>query len=82
MHRKHNATKNCDLSENNLKCGQTLNNGEKKHLKNINLHYKTKMNIKEIKKPCKVPIEYKIILKGCVCYIFASLFFKFKREHL
>ena len=30
MHRKHNATKNCDLSENNLKCGQTLNSGEKK----------------------------------------------------
>ena len=26
--------------------------------------------------------KYIILLKGCVCYIFASLFCMFKREHL
>ena len=60
---KINATKNYDLSDNNLQCGQTLNNDEKEHLRNIVLDYKTKMNKTEINKPCKVPIEHKIILK-------------------
>ena len=33
---------------------------------------------------CKKPklMQKTSIFKGCVCYIFASLFFKSKREHL
>ena len=58
-----NAIKNYDLSDNNLQCGQTLNSDEKEYLRNIVLDYKTKMNKTEINKPCKVPIEHKIILK-------------------
>ena len=58
-----NATKNYDLSENNLQCGQTLSSDEKEPLRNIVLDYKTKMNKTETNKPCKVPIEHKIILK-------------------
>ena len=58
-----NATKNYDLSGNNLQCGQTLNSDEKEHLRNTVLDNKTKMNKTEINKPCKVPIEHKIILK-------------------
>ena len=60
---KINATKNCDLSDNNLQCGQTLNSDEKEHLRKIVLDYKTKMNKTKFNKPCKVPIEHKIILK-------------------
>ena len=51
------------MSDNNLQRGQTLNSDEKEHLRNTVLDYKTKMNKTEINKPCKVPIEHKIILK-------------------
>ena len=51
------------MTDSNLQCGQTLNSDEKEHLRNIFLDYKTKMNKTEINKPCKVPIEHKIILK-------------------
>ena len=42
-----NATKNYDLSDNNLQCGQTLNSDEKEHFRNIVLDHKTKMNKKK-----------------------------------
>ena len=58
-----NATKSYDLSENNLQCGQALNTDAKEHLRNIVPDYKTKFNKTEINKPCKVPIEHKIVLK-------------------
>ena len=58
-----NATRNYDLSENNLQCEQLLNGVQKEDLKNIVPDYKTKMNKTEINKPWKVPIEYNIILK-------------------
>ena len=32
--------------------------------------------------PNSIPTKILKLLKGCVCYIFASLFFKSKREHL
>ena len=46
-----NATRNYDLSENNLQCEQLLNGVEKEDLKNIVLDYETKMNKTEINKP-------------------------------
>ena len=51
------------MPDNNLQYGQTLNSDEKEYLRNTVLRYKTKLNKTEINKPCKVPIEHRIILK-------------------
>ena len=59
-----------------------LNKDSKFSDKNIEFHFGIKekntwnFEKKEIVKAC-----YKHRLKGCVCYSFASLFFKSKREH-
>ena len=58
------------------------------YLRTQNLEAKSKANNFKLKFRKKITLNksqnfsYPLILKGCVCYIFASLVFKSKREHL